>query len=249
MLFTQILHKKQTQKIKERLLILRDSALKGTVAQGNSWHRGVGTEPAGKKSYERRRGRWRPGLCRAVKDTGAQLLVGGARLCTRRELGSRAHTRLPLWKSAAGRFVRRGLTGIRASPPGPKTLTRAPCPVSATLPPPLVLRGSRGRLVLPSNTRLHSALLVGSLYVRVDPNHFERPGSSVTYSRKPSMPIPLFPSPPLASVTPPPYTYIPQALGSCSELCSFGQTSELFSGNLSFFSCKMGLLICTAAPG
>lgn len=158
MLFTQILHKKQTQKIKERLLILRDSALKGTVAQGNSWHRGVGTEPAGKKSYERRRGRWRPGLCRAVKDTGAQLLVGGARLCTRRELGSRAHTRLPLWKSAAGRFVRRGLTGIRASPPGPKALTRAPCPVSATLPPPLVLRGSRGRLVLPSNTRLHSVL-------------------------------------------------------------------------------------------
>lgn len=55
-LFTEILHKKQTQKIKERLLILRDSALKGTVAQGDSWYRGVGTEPAGQKSYERRRG-------------------------------------------------------------------------------------------------------------------------------------------------------------------------------------------------
>lgn len=64
------------------------------------------------------------------------------------------------------------------------------------------------------------------------------------------MPIPLFPSPPLARVTlPRPHTHIPQALGSCSELCSFGQSSKVFSGNLSFFSCKMGLLICAAVPG
>lgn len=130
----------------------------------------------------------------------------------------------------------------------PRPVIRAPSPVSATLPP------RSGPVWIPGPPRSPQqyplplcALLVGSLYVRVDPTHFERPGSSVTSSRKPSMPIPLFPSPPVASVTPPPRTHIPQALGSCSELCSFGQSPEVFSGSLSFF-CKMGLLICTAVP-
>ena len=71
------------QKIKERFLILRYSTLKGTVAQGNSWHRAVGTGPTGKKSYGWGRGRRQPGLCRAVKGTGAQPLVEEARPCQR----------------------------------------------------------------------------------------------------------------------------------------------------------------------
>ena len=37
-LFTQITHKKQTQKIKETFLILQFSTLKSTVVRYNSWH-------------------------------------------------------------------------------------------------------------------------------------------------------------------------------------------------------------------
>lgn len=141
-LFTQILHKKQTQKIKGRFLILRDSTLKGTVAQGNSWHRGVGTEPAGKKSYERRRGRRRPGLCREHNCLWG--MHARASVHQTRELGSRAHARLPLWKSAAGRFVRRGLTGTRASPPGPKARYTCPIPSLCHLTSPLWSRVDPG---------------------------------------------------------------------------------------------------------
>lgn len=170
---------------------------------------------------------------------------------TRHVNSAHAHTHvLPLWKSAAGRFVRTGLTGIRASPPGPKARYTCPIPSLCHLTSPSGPAWIPGPPRSPQQYPLPlCALLVGSLYVRVDPTHFERPGSSVTSSRKPSMPIPLFPSPPLASVTPPPRTHIPQALGSCSELCSFGQSSEVFSGNLSFFSCKTGLLIYTATLG
>jgi len=50
---------------------------------------------------------------------------------TRREnsthAAGRAHARLPLWRSAAGRLERRGLTVIHASPPGPKA--RYTCPI------------------------------------------------------------------------------------------------------------------------
>ena len=50
MLLTQIIHKKQTQKIKT-FLNLQYSTLKSTVVQYNSWHTGAGIEWAGKKSY------------------------------------------------------------------------------------------------------------------------------------------------------------------------------------------------------
>ena len=51
MLFTQIIHKKQTQKIKKTCLILQYNALKSTVVQYNSWHIRAGIEWTGKKSY------------------------------------------------------------------------------------------------------------------------------------------------------------------------------------------------------
>ena len=50
-LFTQIIHKKQTQKIKKTFLLLQYSPLKRTVVQHNSWYPGAGIEWAGKKSY------------------------------------------------------------------------------------------------------------------------------------------------------------------------------------------------------
>ena len=60
---------------------------------------------------------------------------------------------------------------------------------------------------IPAST-LHFAC--GFPHVQVDPTCLERPGSSVTSSRKPFMPMPLFPSPPLARVTlPRPHTHIP----------------------------------------
>ena len=38
MLFTQIIHKKQTQKIKKMFLILQFNILKSTIVQYNNWH-------------------------------------------------------------------------------------------------------------------------------------------------------------------------------------------------------------------
>ena len=52
MLFTQIIHRKQTNiKNKKTFLILQYSTLKSTVVQYSSWHTGAGIEWTGKKSY------------------------------------------------------------------------------------------------------------------------------------------------------------------------------------------------------
>ena len=50
-LFTQIIHKKQMQKIKKTFLILQYSTLKSTVVQCNGWHTWASIEWTGKKSY------------------------------------------------------------------------------------------------------------------------------------------------------------------------------------------------------
>ena len=50
-LYTQIAHKKQTQKVKKTFLISRYSTLKSTIGQQNSRHTGAGIEWPGKKSY------------------------------------------------------------------------------------------------------------------------------------------------------------------------------------------------------
>ena len=50
-LFTQIIHKKQTQKMKETFLILQYSTLKSAVGEYSSWHTRAGIERTGKRSY------------------------------------------------------------------------------------------------------------------------------------------------------------------------------------------------------
>ena len=47
----QVIHKKQTQKIKKTFLIVQYSTVKSAVVQYNSWHTGAGIEWTGKKSY------------------------------------------------------------------------------------------------------------------------------------------------------------------------------------------------------
>ena len=51
MLFTQIIHQKQTQKIKKKFFHLIFSTLKSTVVQDSSWHKGAGTKRGGKEGY------------------------------------------------------------------------------------------------------------------------------------------------------------------------------------------------------
>ena len=49
-LFTQIIYKTQTHKIKKTFLVSQYSALKSTAVLYKSWHTGAGLERAGKKS-------------------------------------------------------------------------------------------------------------------------------------------------------------------------------------------------------